>query len=129
MVLFERLIAYRLRRITKGLFLVPETFAGSFDAGTSVISPQNFLPDSLSVKQTVLVSSGGFCTTSFLGVFAAFLGAGADDESAALVVAFLLLFATGSAVFVTAFLRLAMMGKILGVKKNAIEGMSQPLKI
>jgi hypothetical protein len=78
------------------------------------------------VKQTVLVSNGGFCTAAFFGVFAAFLEAGAGDESAAGLVAFLLPLATGLAVFVTAFLRLAMMGKILGVNKNAIEGMSQP---
>jgi hypothetical protein len=96
---------------------VPATFEGAFFGSTSMSSPQNRLPVFWSTTQTVLDSSGGFGTTFFAGVFAAFFETGAGDELAAVVVAFLLLVATGLAVFVTAGLRLAMMGKILGLRK------------
>jgi hypothetical protein len=96
---------YRLRR------RVPATLAGAFFSGTSVISPQNCLPESLSVKQTVFVSNGVFGTTFFKDAFTPFLEAVAGEDLAACLVAFVLLLAAGVAVFLTAALLLAIIGK------------------
>jgi hypothetical protein len=73
---------------------------------------------SWSVKHTLRVSGFGLAAAFLAGAFLA----AADEEFAAFLVALVLPVATGAAVSVTAFLRLAMMGKILGLRKMQQKG-------